>query len=93
MAKITRETIGEEDKTVEVKEMDHDDIIDKGIELGIIYGCIDGRCGSCRTEILEGEENLTEITQDEKEMGINEKEPYRLMCQCQVKSGLVKIRV
>ncbi len=93
MATLVRETIGEEEKQIEIKELDQDDVIDKGLELGVIFGCTDGRCGSCRTEILEGKENLTNITKNEKEMGINEKEPFRLICQCQLKGGLVKIRV
>ncbi|MEM3113029.1 MAG: 2Fe-2S iron-sulfur cluster-binding protein [Candidatus Pacearchaeota archaeon] len=66
---------------------------DEAEELGVAFGCQDGRCGSCRTEIVEGSENLTELTQNELDAGINNEEPYRFMCQCKIKSGIIKIRI
>lgn len=66
---------------------------DESEELGVAFGCQDGRCGSCRVEIVEGSENLSELTKNELDAGMNDQEPYRFMCQCKIKSGLVKIRI
>jgi ferredoxin len=78
---------------VEVSDNDNDDLIDKSEELGVAFGCTDGRCGSCRVEISEGMENLTELTQNERDMGLNEDENARLICQCKIKQGVVKIKI
>ena len=66
---------------------------DEAEELGVAFGCQDGRCGSCRVEVVEGMENLSELTQNELDIGMTKDEPYRLMCQCKIKQGLVKIRI
>lgn len=58
-------------------------------EWGIPFGCTEGICGTCRVEVLEGEDNLTPLTQEEEDMGMNTKE--RLACQCKLKKGTVKI--
>ena len=89
MAKIIREDDFEER---EVKDNDNFDLIDKAEELGIPFGCQDGRCGSCRIEVTEGMENLTERTQNELDVGFTENDSYRLICQCKIKSGTVRIR-
>jgi len=59
-------------------------------ELGVVFGCEDGICGTCMTEVLEGKDNLSEVTQAEKDMGVENN--YRLMCQCKVKKGTVTIK-
>ena len=41
-------------------------------------------------DIVEGQENLSELTQEEKDMGMNK--TRRLACQCKIKSGNVKIK-
>lgn len=91
MGKLVRD--GDGPFEVEVKENDNQDLINKAEELGVIFGCTDGRCGSCRVKVIEGMENLSERTQNELDMGLSEDEPYRLICQCRVKSDVVKIRV
>ncbi len=92
MAKIARV-----DATGEIEEerefVDDTIPLDEAEELGVAFGCQDGRCGSCRVEIVEGRDNLSEFTQNEYDAGMTEEEPYRLFCQCKVKSGLVKIRI
>lgn len=47
----------------------------------------DGACGTCRVEVLEGWNNLTEQTPDEiyKEM----EEPFRLSCQAKLLADVV----
>lgn len=81
----------DDEKEIEVKDNDY--AIDAAEELGVAFGCQDGRCGSCRVEIVEGMENLSELTQNELDAGITTEEPYRFLCQCKIKSGLVKIRI
>lgn len=92
MAKIVR--VDEKGNIEDSRELDNGNVAwDEAEELGVAFGCQDGRCGSCRVEIVEGMENLSELTKNELDMGLNNEEPYRLMCQCKIKSGLVKIRV
>ncbi|MBS3100054.1 (2Fe-2S)-binding protein [Candidatus Pacearchaeota archaeon] len=76
-------------KSVHVK--DGDKILDAAEELGVLFGCQDGRCGACRIEVLEGTENLSDRTEAEKDMELEP--PFRLACQCRIKKGKVKIKV
>ena len=93
MPKIARVSEnGEVEESIEVSS--DEDLVDTGEKLGVAFGCIDGRCGSCRVEIVEGAENLSELTKNELDMGMNDDEPFRLLCQCRIKKqGLIKIRV
>ena len=59
-------------------------------DLGVPFGCRSGLCGTCMIDIIEGEDNLSELTQEEKDMGMNKTK--RLACQCKIKSGFVKIK-
>ncbi|MBS3136442.1 (2Fe-2S)-binding protein [Candidatus Woesearchaeota archaeon] len=59
-------------------------------ELGVIFGCEDGLCGTCMVEVDEGQDNLSELTEAEKNMGVDGKN--RLACQCRIKSGAVKLK-
>ena len=59
-------------------------------ELGVPFGCENGLCGTCYVEILSGMENLTERTEAEQLMGIDDK--HRLACQCKIKKGDVEFR-
>ena len=65
-------------------------IIEACEEMGVPFGCSDGICGSCRIEIVEGEDNLTPLTEQEKEFNMDKK--TRLACQCKIKKGDVKIQ-
>lgn len=76
----------------EVKDNDNFDLMDKSEELGVAFGCQDGRCGSCRVEVVEGMDNLTSRTENEKDI-LGEDDKNRLLCQCKIKEGVVKIRV
>jgi len=87
MAKI----INEDNESKEVKDNDNFDLIDRSEELGVAFGCQDGRCGSCRVEVIEGMENLNEKTVNEKDLGMEGN--HRFMCPCSIKQGVVKIRV
>lgn len=58
-------------------------------DAGIPFCCNSGVCGTCKVEVLEGAQNLSELTQEEKDMGLDLNN--RLSCQCSIKSGTVKI--
>jgi len=85
MAKIIVVHTGKEGEV-----LDNEQIKDKAEELGIIFGCKQGRCGTCRSTVLEGMENLFEKNDREINMGLEGNE--RLICQCKIKSGVVKIK-
>ena len=69
---------------------DGGDMIEAAEKLGVPMSCYVGWCASCQVEVLEGEENLEEKTQCEKDMNLEPK--IRLACQCKIKKGNVKIR-
>ncbi|MBT3406787.1 2Fe-2S iron-sulfur cluster binding domain-containing protein [Candidatus Woesearchaeota archaeon] len=75
------------DKEVEVK--DGDNIYNACRECGVPFGCMAGACGVCKVDVLEGEENLDEITPEERRWGFDGKQ--RLACRCKIKHGEVKI--
>jgi ferredoxin len=56
---------------------------------GIPFSCNSGVCATCQIEILDGSDNLGELNQEEKDLGMDRK--HRLSCQCVIKSGTVKI--
>lgn len=59
--------------------------------LGIPFGCRSGVCGTCKIEVVEGSENLNELTSYEEEMGDRDK-THRLACQCVIKKGEITIK-
>jgi len=56
---------------------------------GIPFNCNTGVCGSCRIKILEGAENLSDLQEEELEIGLDLNN--RLSCMCTIKNGTVKI--
>jgi len=58
-------------------------------EFGVAFGCYAGQCGACKIKILEGMDNLSEKTQEESDLGLEDDE--RLACQVKIKSGEVTI--
>ena len=69
---------------------DGDEIKNKAEELGIPFGCRQGRCGTCRSVVIEGMENLSEKNDREIDMGLEENQ--RLCCQVKIKHGIIKIK-
>ena len=85
MAKI----ILESGKEVEIKDgSEIQEVCEK--ELNVPFSCKDGSCGTCLIGISEGMENLSEVNQKEKDIGISG--DYRLACQCKIKKGTIKIK-
>lgn len=59
-------------------------------DLGVPFACTSGICGTCMIDIVEGEDNLTDLSEMEEDLGMEKCQ--RLACQCRIKSGTVKIR-
>tara|TARA_Y100000310_G_scaffold339275_1_gene431469 strand:+ start:1040 stop:1294 length:255 start_codon:yes stop_codon:yes gene_type:complete len=76
-----------EDTELEIN--DHEPIKEGAREIGVPFGCEDGLCGSCIIKVEEGMENLNERNDKEEDMGLEENQ--RLACQCNIKTGIVKI--
>lgn len=60
-------------------------------KLGVPFGCEEGICGTCMIDIHEGEENLSDLTEQEKDLMRDKK--HRLACQCKIKKGEVKFEM
>ncbi len=58
-------------------------------ELGVLFGCFKGVCGKCATTVLSGLNNLSAPTEEEETMNLDAER--RLMCQCQINKGTVKL--
>ena len=58
-------------------------------DAGVRLDCNNGVCGSCHIKVLEGAENLSDLTQEEIDLGMDQNN--RLACQCAIKTGIVKI--
>ncbi len=86
MPKITDSKTG---KSIELAEGEP---IREAIEkLGVPFGCEEGICGTCMIDILEGENNLTDLTEAEKDLMRDKR--HRLACQCKIKKGEVKFEM
>ncbi|MFQ5531528.1 MAG: 2Fe-2S iron-sulfur cluster-binding protein [Candidatus Nanoarchaeia archaeon] len=57
--------------------------------LGVLFACEDGICGTCMIDIISGEDNLTEVS--DKERDLDRDKDHRLACQCKIKKGEVRI--
>lgn len=73
------------DESVELE--DGSKIVETIEELGVPIGCSNGVCGTCEVEVLEGMENLNDLTEEEEDLGMEGNK--RLGCQCEIKQGTV----
>ena len=87
MAKLIFENLNNK----EVELTDGSSIRDICEKEGVPMGCSEGVCGMCVIEVLEGMENLSDPTAPEKDF-FGEIKNERLACQCNIKSGTVKIK-
>jgi ferredoxin len=86
MAEVIENKTG---KSIKIKEGEK---IREAVEkLGVPFGCEDGICGTCMIDIIEGENNLSELTEQEKDLMRDKK--HRLACQCKIKKGEVKFQL
>ena len=59
-------------------------------EAGVPFACTEGICGTCVVEVLDGMENLSAMTEEEKDfLGVQDRE--RLACQCKINCKSVTI--
>lgn len=68
---------------------DGENITDCIEEAGVPIGCSNGVCGTCEVEIIEGMDNLSELNQEEEDLGMEGNK--RLGCQCVINKGTVKL--
>lgn len=73
----------------EIDIPDGENIVDFIEEAGVPIGCSNGVCGTCEVEVLEGMKNLSELNQEEEDLGMEGNK--RLGCQCNLLSGTVKM--
>lgn len=59
------------------------------VDLGVLFGCHSGVCGKCATTVLSGLNNLSDPSDEEKDMGLDP--DRRLMCQARINKGTVKL--
>jgi len=77
-------------KTKEKIEIKEGEGIRKACEkLGVPFQCENGICGTCMIDIVKGEENLSELTEQEEDLARDRE--HRLACQCRIKKGNVEI--
>ena len=73
----------------QIEVADGEQIRDACEELGVLLGCRSGLCGTCMIDVVEGEENLSELTEEEVAMDRDRK--HRLACQAKIEKGTVTI--
>ena len=73
----------------EIEVPDGENICDYIEEAGVPIGCSNGVCGTCEVEVLEGMEKLSEVNQEEEDLGMEGNK--RLGCQCVINNGTVKL--
>ena len=77
----------------EVELKDGSEIGEACESAGVPFACGSaGICGSCMVEVVEGMENLSEMTEAEKAFIGEDDSDNRLACQCKILRKTVKIR-
>ncbi len=63
------------------------------VDVSLSFGCTEGTCGVCELTILEGMENLSRVSDEEREYLYEEdlEAGMRLGCQLKIKRGEVTI--
>lgn len=61
---------------------------------GITYGCREGDCGTCLTEIVSGRENLAppSVLEDQVLKDMHAPRHHRLACQAQILGGEIVVK-
>jgi len=86
MGKLIFEHSGEE------KEIGDDEPIASACEeAGVPFACTEGVCGTCVIEVVQGMENLSPFTLEEKDF-LGDQGCERLACQCKLRKGNVTIK-
>lgn len=85
MAKLIFTNTGEETELA-----DGSPLIEACEEAGVPFACTEGVCGTCVIEVVDGMDNLSEFTQEERDF-LGDKNKERLACQCKIRGGCVKL--
>jgi len=85
MPKLIFENNGEEKELLE-----NSPIAEACEEAGVPFACTEGVCGTCVVEVMDGMDNLSPFTQEEKDF-LGEQNCERLACQCKIQRGEVKL--
>lgn len=90
MAKVTYKN---KDESVEISDGSSFKQVIRDNSWNIPFGCEEGICGTCIVRIVSGMENLSEVSEKERQtlkaMELDEKE-FRLVCQLQILNGEVE---
>jgi ferredoxin len=59
------------------------------VDVSLSFGCTEGTCGVCEVTVLKGRENLSRITEEEKDYLLEEdlEDGMRLGCQVKIRKG------
>ncbi|NBV84024.1 (2Fe-2S)-binding protein [bacterium] len=74
----------------EIDIADGEKIVDAIEEAGVPIGCSNGVCGTCEVDVVSGMENLSEVNDEERDLGMEGCK--RLGCQCTILHGEVKLK-
>ena len=71
----------------------HIDFCDE-IDVSLSFGCTEGTCGVCEVTVIEGKENLSRVTDEEKDYLLEEdlEDGMRLGCQVKIRKGDVTLK-
>lgn len=63
-------------------------------DISLSFGCTEGTCGVCEVTVVEGRENLSRITDEEKDYLLEEdlEGGMRLGCQVKIRKGNVTLK-
>ncbi len=69
------------------------DFCDESPDVSLCFGCTEGSCGVCELTVLKGNENLSKVTEEEKEYLLKEdlENGMRLGCQLTIRKGEIEL--
>ena len=64
------------------------------VDVSLSFGCTEGTCGVCEVTVIKGIENLSRITEEEKDYLLEEdlEDGMRLGCQVKIRKGDVTLK-
>jgi ferredoxin len=64
------------------------------VDVSLSFGCTEGTCGVCEVTVIKGRENLSRITDEEKDYLLEEdlEDGMRLGCQVKIRKGDVTLK-
>ena len=64
------------------------------VDVSLSFGCTEGTCGVCEVTVIKGRENLSRITEEEKDYLLEEdlEDGMRLGCQVKIRKGDVTLK-